>query len=487
MYRKDKTVGGGGGLLTLIRDDIKCELRPLNTPQDLEMEVQAFDIHLAHDKVTLLHIYNSPEFNLNTDHLDHLVQQLRRKYIIVGDFNAHHHIWDPTNLPNQRGRALTDYMIDHPNMALATPTGLKTYTCPRPPHNSSTIDLTLCSNNLIQIIQTSALADSGSDHFPILNKIDLAPDPKIREKRKKWKIIEKKMDTWKSKLEPSNNTSDDIDILEEAFTKSLTEAAESTFKKTSSKIKTKYCRPWWNSECARAVAQRRRARRRAERNPTPANTIDLRRCTAKAKRIIKKTKRETWQKFCSSITSETPTKQIWDMVKKLNGVKNHNDMPLKEHGVTVFDNQKKADILANTLDELLGEEPPQINNHQKQEIQNAKDHLSEDEINSRFTMNELTEAIKSLENNKTTGEDEVINNFLKNLPPFKMTELLSLINKSWRTSKVPTSWKNALIIPIHKPGKEASDPKSYRPIFLLSCVVKVAEKLVNTRLQWHIE
>ena len=119
MYRKDKTVGGGGGLLTLIRDDIKCELRPLNTPQDLEMEVQAFDIHLAHDKVTLLHIYNSPEFNLNTDHLDHLVQQLRRKYIIVGDFNAHHHIWDPTNPPNQRGKALAGH-----DMTLVTPMGL---------------------------------------------------------------------------------------------------------------------------------------------------------------------------------------------------------------------------------------------------------------------------------------------------------------------------------------------------------------------------
>ena len=273
------------------------------------MEVQAFDLHLAHDKVTLLHIYNSPEFDLNDDHLSQLVQQLRRKYIIVGDFNAHHHIWDPTNPPNRRGRVLVDYMIDHPNMALSIPTGLITYSSPRPPHNTSTIDLTLCSNNLIQVIETSALADSGSDHFPILNKILLAPDPKTREKRKKWKIIEKKMGTWKSKLKHSDNISDNIDVLEEAFTNSLIEAAESTLKNTSNKIKTKYCRPWWNSECSLAVANRRRARRRAERNPTPANTIELRRCTAKAKRLIKKTKRETWRDFCSSITAETPTKK----------------------------------------------------------------------------------------------------------------------------------------------------------------------------------
>lgn len=159
------------------------------------MEVQAFDLHLAHDKVTLLHIYNSPEFEINSHHLHLIVQQLGRKYMIVGDFNAHHHIWDPINPPNRRGRVLVDYMIDHPNMTLATPQGLVTYSSPRPPHKKSTIDLTFCSNNLIQVIQTtSALACTRSDHYPISNVIGLAPDPKSREKRKKWKILGKKME-----------------------------------------------------------------------------------------------------------------------------------------------------------------------------------------------------------------------------------------------------------------------------------------------------
>ena len=102
-------------------------------------------------------------------------------------------------------------------------------------------------------------------------------------------------------------------------------------------------------------------------------------------------------------------------------------------------------------------------------------------------MDELRECIKSLHNNKAAGEDEIINNFLKNLPNYKMTELLSIINKSWRTSKIPNTWKNALVIPIYKHGKDKTDPKSYRPISLLSCVGKVAEKLVNTRIQWHME
>ena len=87
-------------------------------------------------------------------------------------------------------------------------------------------------------------------------------------------------------------------------------------------------------------------------------------------------------------------------------------------------------------------------------------------------MNELTESIKSMKNNKAAGDDEIVNNFLKNLPDHKQIELLSLINKSWRTSEIPSNWKNALIMPIPKPGKDLSKPTSYRPISLLSCVGK---------------
>ena len=66
-------------------------------------------------------------------------------------------------------------------------------------------------------------------------------------------------------------------------------------------------------------------------------------------------------------------------------------------------------------------------------------------------------------------------------------ELLRLANISWRKSEIPQSWKHALIIPIHKTGKEPKNPESYRPISLLSCVGKVIEKMVNNRLTWILE
>ena len=45
----------------------------------------------------------------------------------------------------------------------------------------------------------------------------------------------------------------------------------------------------------------------------------------------------------------------------------------------------------------------------------------------------------------------------------------------------------AIIIPFPKPGKVLSDPGSYRPIALTSCLCKTMERMVNSRLTWYLE
>ena len=48
-------------------------------------------------------------------------------------------------------------------------------------------------------------------------------------------------------------------------------------------------------------------------------------------------------------------------------------------------------------------------------------------------------------------------------------------------------WKEAVIIPILKPGKDSMDASSYRPIALISCLSKILEKILNKRLVWFLE
>ena len=76
---------------------------------------------------------------------------------------------------------------------------------------------------------------------------------------------------------------------------------------------------------------------------------------------------------------------------------------------------------------------------------------------------------------------------LKHLPEKAKEFLLNIINKIWETGILPRSWKIALIIPIKKPNKDALLTDSYRPIALTSCICKLMEKMINTRLVWYLE
>ena len=53
--------------------------------------------------------------------------------------------------------------------------------------------------------------------------------------------------------------------------------------------------------------------------------------------------------------------------------------------------------------------------------------------------------------------------------------------------RLPRSWKRAIIVPIAKKGKDATNVESYRPISLTSCFGKIAERMVNERLVWIFE
>ena len=89
--------------------------------------------------------------------------------------------------------------------------------------------------------------------------------------------------------------------------------------------------------------------------------------------------------------------------------------------------------------------------------------------------------------NTAVGPDEIHYEFLKQLPSCSLDFLLQAFNEVWVSGKFPTSWKQATIIPIPKPGKDNTDPSNYRPIALTSCLCKTLERMINTRLIWFLE
>jgi hypothetical protein len=118
--------------------------------------------------------------------------------------------------------------------------------------------------------------------------------------------------------------------------------------------------------------------------------------------------------------------------------------------------------------------------------------LSEDSCNPKplgpesdnISMEELVSSLKAGMAKEAKGPDGLAPQFLKNLVEVSRSFMLDTFNKSCREGVCPQSWRDAIIVPILKPGKPQGQLDSYRPIPLTTCLAKVMEHMVAKSLQY---
>ena len=113
----------------------------------------------------------------------------------------------------------------------------------------------------------------------------------------------------------------------------------------------------------------------------------------------------------------------------------------------------------------------------------TNDHYS---YNDLFMLHELKQVIK-ISRNTCPGIHTFHYQLIKHLLDDSLLLLLYIFNHIWLTQDIPTSWKTVIIIPVPRPGNVLSDPGSYRPIALTSCLCKTTEWMFNSRLTWYLE
>ena len=293
-HRKDRLIGEKGGLLLFVHENVNYIPKNLTPYPNGVIEIQAITLKSNKESIDIVNLYNPNGANKCKQELLHYKNQLNGKYFIIGDFNSRNSLWEPTNNPqtNNTGKIIEEILYENDDITLITPPDLPTHVDGRS-GATSTIDLQLCSPHYTALADTFIAADIGSDHKPILTTIAIKPDTTTRGKRPKWIISEPNWNTWLSNLEeispydPNQSLADEIKI----FTNNLNQAGEKTFKKSSNKVKEKKNKYWWDQNCARATALRRRAQKTMERHPSTENILTYRRLTAAAIKIHKLAKR----------------------------------------------------------------------------------------------------------------------------------------------------------------------------------------------------
>ena len=472
--------GPAGGVTILVRRGILASKVRLNT------NLQAVAVRVTLNKpITLCSLYIPPHQIISRETLQDLVEQLPSPFLLLGDFNAHNPIWG-SSFTNNRGN-IVERVLDDNDLCLLN-NDEPTYVCPRS-GSRSTIDISIAHPDCFEDLSWRPDHDlHGSDHFPIIIE---ESGESARPRKPKWKLggadwpLYRALCSDRFKVVDFVNEENPVD----KFTDILVEIGDAAIPKTSGKLRPNQ-NPWFDDDCREAIKQRKHAQRKMVRSPTGDNIGNFRKIRAATRRTINTAKRESWRQYVSKITPETPSKKVWDMIRKMKGKSSADIKHIHDNGEVLVDSKEIADKFAETFRDISSSAnySPQFrqhaNNAEKVKLNFSSDNT--ETYNKLFCMDELRSVLSDVKE-KAYGPDHIPYTFLKNLPKEGLQSILDVFNNVWCNGKFPDIWRNGHTIPIPKPGKDHTNPVNYRPITLTSCVCKVMEKVVNQRLVWYLE
>lgn len=327
----------------------------------------------------------------------------------------------------------------------------------------------------IHDVQVRRGANIVSDHYLTRVKIKFTPKRKGRKKtplipKFDLKKIQESKITEEWEKQPTNNWGD-------FQTKIIQKARELIPLKKKSK------HPWWDSNCDNAIAERQRAflNYNCDKSETMQQTFfEVRKQTAK---IIRQTKRKYLNDQLNSIEEDFRNHNTQDFYKmfgnKIKGYAPRNLCFRKQNGKLALTNKENCQELSKYFSQLLNCPQPDTRFSILQ-----PEHTNE--TSPAPTQEEIYSHIKNLKNNKSSGEDGIVAELLKNLGPNSLKEITQIIKEIWETENIPEDWKCALIHPLHKKG-ERSDVNNYRGISLLPVTYKILSACLLKRAQEQLE
>ncbi|KAI5754364.1 hypothetical protein M8J77_008009 [Diaphorina citri] len=498
VFRYDHTGGetASQGLITLVK---KCHyVNRIN----IQSTLQAIAIQIKHpiyNFLTICNIYIHPSHRLQQTEISNLIEQLPTPFLLIGDFNAHNPIWGSINRCN-KGKIIENILYQTEQICClnnGSPTHLSTQgtlTC---------IDISLCSASIYQDTTWQVLDPQSADHFPIListknfNPTTVTDDNhgnSIDPSNLLWSYKKADWTKFRETIEWDHSQTDDINTSITQFNQAILTAAKEAIPTVQLNQLKKFV-PWWCKEVKDALKDRNRAYRLFKQHPSTTNLIDFKKKRAIARNTIHNKKKESWHNFMSTISTTKNPRLLWSHINKIRGnfkSKRIAAIQPSPHCNITIDRRSIAETLASHF-QLISSTA-----NYTQEFQKYKEEMecviqqqlsitdTQDHLNINFSIDELETALMK-KTSAATGPDGISYNMLTNLPKNIREGLLNTFNRIWTQRSYPDTWRQATIIPIVKPNKDPLKPDSYRPISLLSCTSKLLEKMVNSRINWHLD
>ena len=383
-----------------------------------DLQAVAVCITINNKAYTVASVYVPPSETLNELAFDRMIKSISSRYLILGDFNGHSYLWG-ANQENERGKAV-EHLIDSHNLILLNDfvhTRFDAYH-----QTSSLLDLSLCHLSIYMDVACEVLSDRlGSDHHPIIITANTSDHP-VPERVPKWNFKKAKWDIFQDQCikEITPNLFHESDDKMAILSSTLLDIAADNIPKTSPFPKRK-AKPWFDDDCQAAKKEQNKANRLANKHPSAANSMRSRLIQARTKKLFKQKKRDSWKNYVSSVNVNTPSKKVWNMIRKITGKNVASPMHhIKDKNGTLITERVQ---IANTLGAAI-EKSSSSKNYSK-EFQYIKAQKEKQNINfktnknlrynKKFTMRDLKRSLRK-SNNSSPGPDQIHYEILCHLP-----------------------------------------------------------------------
>ena len=476
LFRSDGQGRHKGGILTLVRNGVKACVK--KTSMD-GAEYQLIWIKLKDTEMHLLNFYcpNDRPLSLQT------IDVPDNNFLAVGDFNSHSQSWGYNHM-DKRGEEVEDWQDEHKLILINSPDDAPTFYSRRW-KTTSTPDLAFATEDVHkEVTRTVAEQLGGSDHKPVLLSVnkhleESAAVPRWNYRKAKWGLFRHRTNVLTKDVRVQGR---DINVIVRELNGHILQAAHECIPRGARR---EY-KPYWNRNLQELEDNLNNARTHAENEPSEENHIKLQEAKAKFLKVKIQLKRQSWRDKTASLNLEKDGKKLWRLVSQINDEhRNDHNITLEKEG-NILTGRQAANVFADSYEEESNiKVKPQQKREARKEQRERRDTTAR--TTKPITLTELQKSLKRLKCRKAPGPDGVTNEMLKNLGNRAMLKVLEVFNLSWETGTLPQIWREAVMIPILKKGKDKKKPASYRPISLTSCVVKALERIINHRLLFHLE
>ncbi|XP_075150797.1 uncharacterized protein LOC142224905 [Haematobia irritans] len=236
-------------------------------------------------------------------------------------------------------------------------------------------------------------------------------------------------------------------------------------KSTFTLIKNRVPKKWWNKEVDKLYRLKQAAQKTFDLKKDNINASKLHQAIKNFQNAAKRAKK---QSFCDKVEKLNNKPDSKSLFKFIRGCKESQE--------------------TSTSSKWCEENNMEFLNHMKLQVPDntfvtPRTHFA---ISHDFSLDELVHVLKGKTTPSAAGLDGITYEMIHQLSLVCKKRLLEALNNSWRSCEISDNLRKIKIVPVPKKGKDLDIYTNFRPIALISVLIKITNLMVKERLNTFI-